>query len=271
MAAPALAPPSGGRSMISFSAATVQPRHSTDIPATDTPVRKAALVNICLDGNDVVHHVAYLGPEAPSAPRLAGLVGLPFSYLAPAFQLPFRAGDPAVAQAALSCLQQAAAEVAHAQQQPTGNPAAWQLQQQQGSQAVSMKGVPGMLSCPDPGVYVLSEHDLLAKLSEPWADLLFDDDFRTLRRQAVRHCLMCSQELGGKGVTCAKASSAAAAVVSDGNRIQDRVVEHVLISPASVQDAAAELIMHMAAKSSYLLPYMSKLASADAKRSSSPY
>eukprot|EP00775_Hariotina_reticulata_P004215 gene4215-4464_t len=114
-------------------------------------------------------------------------------------------------------------------------------------------------TAPEPGVYVLSEHDLLAKLSEPWADLLFNDAFRTLRTQLVQHCLTCSRACGGKGVACAEASAAGA---------DDRIIPKgdacVSVSPACVQDAVAELMMVHGNAGSQLPPYMMKLASVDA-------
>eukprot|EP00879_Flechtneria_rotunda_P019754 GHRR01020758.1.p1 GENE.GHRR01020758.1~~GHRR01020758.1.p1 ORF type:complete len:449 (+),score=224.78 GHRR01020758.1:941-2287(+) len=181
VAYPALAPPAGGRSLISKSKDT------------------QCLINICLDGDDVIYHVAYLGSQAPEASRLGGLVGLQFSYIAAGLKLPARkvtlpgstagavaAGD-ADADAASSRKGEWAAAVGdessseQQQQWPAGG-ALWGMDW---IPTVSMANVAGLSLGPEPGVYVL-EQGILAQLAQPWAQLVFHDGFLELRRQLLQ-------------------------------------------------------------------------------------
>lgn len=178
VAHPALAPPAGGRSLISRGSSSGAAGSASE--AGGTPA-DAAVVNICLDGDDIVHHVAYLGPGATAAAKLAGLVGLPFSYLAQGLQLPAKKhGVPVTG-------------VEDAVDDAAGLAGGLQLvgaAQQQSN--VSMKGVPGVSAGPEPGVYVL-EQDMLAQLSQPWAQLLFHDGLDQLRQQLKQQCSTSGQ------------------------------------------------------------------------------
>lgn len=192
VAKPSLTPPPGGRSFISKHKAALESPStaSTDangrelqvqVSATAEAAEKlAGVVNICLDGDDVVHHVAYLGSQAPAADKLANLVGLPFSYLGAALQLPARQGS----------LNAAVATGKGASNTDVSISSDEGAVQQQGlfrACNVSMRGVAGVLAEPEPGVYVLQQ-DLLAQMAEPWAQWLFQDGVSELRQALLPQC-----------------------------------------------------------------------------------
>lgn len=208
---PSIAPPPGGRSLIS--------RHMTPAAAVTADSGKQGLmdaegsiaagqacgvINICLDGEDVIHHIAYLGLQAPAAAKLAGLVGLPFSYLAVALQLPARETKLAelAEQCALADSSNPAAAAGSAGTQSAGTSMGLLVKESD----VSMRGLVGVSPGADPGVYVLQQ-DILAELSRPWAQLLFHDGMSNLRHQLLQHCSMTVKDSmvagkSGGNITC---------------------------------------------------------------------
>jgi hypothetical protein len=135
----------------------------------------AAVINICINADDIIHHVTYLGPAATAAGKLAGLVGLPFSYLAGGLQLPAKqaashenGAEAAAAVAALGGLQLESGQDALPQQP-----------------CVSMRGIAGVTPGAEPGVFLLQQ-DVLQQLSQPWAQVLFHDGLVQLRQQLLQ-------------------------------------------------------------------------------------
>jgi hypothetical protein len=177
IAIPGLVPPAGGRSLISKSVSSSANNSSGEASADASA--DAAVINICIDGDDMIHHVAYLGAGATAAGKLAGLVGLPFSYLAGGLQLPAKqaaagsaarhanAAGAAAAAAALGGLQLGSGQ--EGPQQP----------------CVSMRGIAGVTPAAEPGVFLLQQ-DVLQQLSQPWAQLLFHDGLVQLRQQLLQ-------------------------------------------------------------------------------------
>jgi hypothetical protein len=203
-----LVPPAGGRSLISKSSSSSN--NSSSEAGADANA-DAAVINICINGDDIIHHVAYLGPGATAAGKLAGLVGMPFSYLAGGLQLPAKqaAAYPATgvdtAAAALGGLQLGSGQEAHTQQQP----------------CVSMRGIAGVAPGAEPGVFLLQQ-DVLQQLSQPWTELLFHDGLVQLRQQLLQ----------GQSITpiAARAEQGLAPVGGSGNssleeQVQDAVVQ----------------------------------------------
>jgi hypothetical protein len=175
----------------------------------------AAVINICIDADDVIHHVAYLGPGAAAAAKLAGLVGLPFGYLAGGLQLPAKqinstcaatAGDTGSADAAAAAVGLDGLHLDPGQQQP----------------CVSMRGVAGAVPGAEPGVFVLQQ-DVLQQLSQPWAKLLFHDELMQLRQQLLQ------QQGHSHAVLKAEQGQAAQGGVVDSSscdlQVQDAVVQ----------------------------------------------
>lgn len=188
VADPSLTPPVGGRSLISKQKITAVAAASVNTAeaSTEQPKGGTGLVNICLDGADFIHHVAYIGPQAPAAAKLAGLVGLPFSYLAAALQLPAKQVN----------LRTAAAGGASNNGDGNGSTDGAGSMGLLYRPNISMRGIPGVTAGPEPGVYIL-EQDILAELAKPWAALLFHDSMASLRQQVVQGCnsMMQSEEL----------------------------------------------------------------------------
>lgn len=195
VAKPSLAPPTGGRSLISkpMTAAAAagcseQDNAEADGAAKGASQQAVGVINICLDGNDMIHHVAYLGPQAPTAAKLAGLVGLPFSYLSAALGVPARQAKLAdVAQT--STLSDSSNAAGGASAEFAGANSGLLFKESN----VSMRGVAGASSGAEPGVYVL-EKDIMAELSNPWAQLLFHDEMSKLRCQLLQQCSQLVKE-----------------------------------------------------------------------------
>lgn len=138
IAAPMLEPPPGGCSLLSTSTGADGGR---------------CLVNICLDARSIITNVACLGQlqQLQRTPSLAGLVGLPFSYLGAGLSLPDRLAAQLQGPSSTSMLQDVLTRMQDAD-----------------------------------GVFVLKQ-DVLAALRQPWAQLLLNEDvLPALRRELLR-------------------------------------------------------------------------------------
>uniref|UniRef100_A0A383WNS6 Cilia- and flagella-associated protein 61 N-terminal domain-containing protein n=1 Tax=Tetradesmus obliquus TaxID=3088 RepID=A0A383WNS6_TETOB len=212
VASPGLAPPPGGRSLISKCS------NSSSNGAGADASSDAAVINICIDGEDVIHHVAYLGPGAAAAAKLAGLVGLPFSYLAAGLQLPAKQTSSSQSRAAATDSAAADAAAAALGDLQLGHGQHSSPQQQP---CVSMRSVAGVVPGAEPGVFLL-EQDVLQQLSQPWAQLLFHDGLVQLRQQ-----LLQQQSLSPSTSAAERGQGAAGCVGSSSCEVlvQDAVVE----------------------------------------------
>lgn len=208
VASPGLAPPPGGRSLISKSSSSSSSGAGADASSD------AAVINICIDAEDVIHHVAYLGPGAAAAAKLAGLVGLPFSYLAGGLQLPAKQTSSSQSRAAATDSASADAAAAALGDLQLGHGQHSSPQQQP---CISMRGVAGAVPGAEPGVFLL-EQDVLQQLSQPWAQLLFHDGLVQLRQQLLQQqsLLPSTSSVGsGQGAAGCVGSSSCEVLVQD--------------------------------------------------------
>lgn len=145
-AAPGLAPPAGGCTLLSKGCGSGE---------------QACVLAMVLDEGSRVQQVAFMGRqdslEAAAARKLMGLAGLPFSYLAGGLSLPDSLSEHLLLATQL------------------------QPDSEDGSGA---EQVPGVSPGPEPGVWVL-EKDVLAVVQQPWAQLLLHEDFPLLREQLL--------------------------------------------------------------------------------------
>jgi hypothetical protein len=124
---------------------------------------------LILDAGCTIVQVGYLGPQPASVAQLGALVGLPISYLAAGCGLPGTwEGGAAGFIAAVA------------------------------GASSSSEGV-RCLELAAAGV-VLLEQDLLVALAEPWAEPLFHDHFKQLRRQLLTEYASSSQAAKARGV-----------------------------------------------------------------------
>jgi hypothetical protein len=155
---PEFTPPPGGCTLVSSSS------------------DKASVIAMTLDAASTVHQVSFLGAaasvDASTAAGLVRLAGIPFSYLAAGLGLP----DTLATQLA-----------GVSQARGTETAAGWDsgLHDDSPAEGVPAVAPAGLTASPDsPGVWLV-EQDLLAALQQPWARLLFHEDFKDLRQQLL--------------------------------------------------------------------------------------
>jgi hypothetical protein len=137
---------------------------------------KASVLAITLDAASTVDQVSFLGAaesaDAATAAGLLRLAGLPFSYLAAGLGLH---DTLAMQRAAIS--------------QATGTAAAagWEvgLHDESPAEGVPLAAPTGLTASHDSVGVWLVQQDLLAALQQPWARLLFHEDFMDLRQQLL--------------------------------------------------------------------------------------
>ena len=136
---------------------------------------------LVLDSRGCIEQAAYLGPQPAEAAKLGALVGLPFSYLEQGLGVP------------------------HLQTKVAA------------SKALSSGVATGVLGLAAYGVDVV-EVDMLERLGQPWAQLLFHDGFSSLREQLLASA--SSKQAGAGGSAAAGTGEADADAPDQDSRVR---------------------------------------------------